>query len=186
MLNRFRIDFDNIYSYATGSQPQRYNLEDAITQSDDDVAECNLETIIRYRYIYCESENKFATQIGRDFYTSAKNYGIVGLKAACLGIGISLTCDGYVTRSQSALSLVIGVTGGALLGGFGGGFRAIHTIATDKLLKTHEEKERVSELQRLAENRVSFFNHRKQHTTTTHNEQTKNDLHHFNPGMSKK
>ena len=157
MLNRFRLNFDNVYSYAT-KQPQLFQIEDAIVNADEDVAKYNLETIKTYRYIYCESDNKFTTQLGREFCTSAKNYGILGLEAATVGLGISLASDGCLDTTTAALSLVLGGVGGTILGGLAGGIRAIHAQASHELLDTPEEKARVFELQQLAESRVSFFN----------------------------
>lgn len=169
MLNRFKIGFDDIYNYAT-QQPQSFRLEQAIANADKDRSESNLETIKQYRYIYCESDNTFASQVGREAIISAKSYGFLGLKAAAVGIGAgvgtsfisdcnsSFNVSSSVTPSSSAKALAILSIGGAVLGSMVGGTHAIYTRSQNRLLETSEEKERVVKLLRMAENRVAFFN----------------------------
>jgi hypothetical protein len=126
-----------------------------------------LETIKKYSYIYCESNNSFADQVGRELSVSVKAYGMLGLKVAGAGVGFSRFCEGSLPAS--ALALSIGTAGGAILGGFIGGVNAISVRNQDKLLKTSEQKARVAELLQLAENRVAetagsrvgFFNRAK-------------------------
>lgn len=168
-LNRFKIGFNDIYNYAT-QQPQTFSLEQAIAHADQDRAESNLQTIKQYRYIYCESNNTFASQVGREVSTSAKNYGILGLEAAAVGIGAgvgalvlsddksSVDLSSAVTPSSSAKALAILSIGGVALGGVVGGAHAIYTRSQHRLLTTPEEKERVVELERLAQQRVAMFN----------------------------
>lgn len=156
LSKRFKIGFDDIFNYAVQEDKSCQFTAQIIANTDRDVAETNVETIKRYNYIYCESDNTFAGQVGREFSASAKSYGLWGLKAAAIGVGVSLGFDGSV--SASAIALSIGAAGGAVLGGIVGGLSAINAKSHDKLLKTPEEKERVAELLKIAENRVAFFN----------------------------
>ncbi len=158
MLNRYKISFDNIYYYAN-KYNQLDNVEAGILNADKDVAESNLETIKKYSYIYCESDNTFASQVGREIGLSAKDFGMYGLNAAGIGIGcMSLLTDSPSNfMSASAASLAIGITGGAVIGGLIGGWHALEMRSRHMILNTPEEKKRVSELQKLAESRVMFF-----------------------------
>jgi hypothetical protein len=159
MLNkRFRIDFDDIFNHAI-QEDNSCELSTLIANSDQDVAKTNLATIQNYSYIYCESDNTFAAHVGREFSSSAKNYGLWGLKAAAVGVGASFGFNGDL--STSALALGAGAVGGAVIGGIAGGLSAIHARIQGRVLKTPEQKERVAELLKIAENRVAFFSQKK-------------------------
>lgn len=160
MLNtRFRISFDDIFNYAVQEDKSYQFTAQVIAIADQDIAEMNIETIKRYRYIYCESDNSFVNQVGREFSASAKSYGLLGLKAAAIGVGVSLGFDGDLTASVMALG--VGAAGGAAIGGVVGGLSAIYARSRDRLLKTPEEKEKVAELLQIAQSRVAFFNQKK-------------------------
>jgi hypothetical protein len=158
LTKRFRIDFDEIFSYAIQEDNSCQFTTALIKNADQDVAEINLETLKNYNYVYCASDNTFVSHVGREFSSSAKNYGLMGLKASALGVGVSLGFNGDL--SASALALGVGAAGGAVIGGIVGGVSAINARMYGRILKTPEQKERVAELLKIAESRVAFFNPR--------------------------